>query len=131
MEDIENMMKCRAIFLYSIGLLNDVSILEDERLNYLLHGFLENYLKDNFEIFNLIYCFKKNENGNLCIYEEEDWTDILYKYLGYLAAHDNKNIIKMYNDVGVDIVNRISDLVGLFYGYVMVLRDMSLVKVRS
>ena len=131
MEDIENMMKCRAIFLYSIGLLNDVSILEDERLNYLLHGFLENYLKDNFEIFNLIYCFKKNEYGNLCIYEEEEWTDILYKYLGYLATHDNKNIIKMYDDVGIDIVNRITNLVQLFYGYVMVLRDMSLVKVRS
>ena len=131
MEDIENMMKCRAIFLYSIGLLNDVSILEDERLNYLLQGFLENYLKDNFEIFNLIYCFKKDENGNLCIYEEEEWTDILYKYLGYLAAHDNKNIIKMYDDVGIDIVDRITYLVELFYGYVMVLRDMSLVKVRS
>ena len=131
MEDIENMMKCRAIFLYSIGLLNDVSILEDERLNYLLQGFLENYLKDNFEIFNLIYCFKKDENGNLCIYEEEEWTDILYKYLGYLASHDNKNIIKMYDDVGIDIVNRITNLVELFCDYVMVLRDMSLVKVRS
>ena len=61
MEDIENMMKCRAIFLYNIGLLcDDVSILEDDRLNYLLHGFLENYLKDNFEIFNLIYYFRKD-----------------------------------------------------------------------
>ena len=132
MEDLENMMKCRAIFLYSIGLLcDDVSILEDERLNYLLHGFLENYLNDNFEIFNLIYYFRKDEVGNLCIYEEEEWTDMLYKYLGYLAGHDNKKIIKMYDDIGNDVVSRISDLARLFYDYVMVLRNMSLVKVRS
>ena len=132
MEDIENMMKCRAIFLYSIGLLCDaVSMLEDERLNYLLHGFLENYLNDNFEIFNLIYYFKKDEGGNLCIYEEEEWTNMLYKYLGYLARRDNKKIIKMYDDVGYDVVKRISDLARLFYEYVIVLRDMSLVKVRS
>ncbi len=132
MEDIENMMKCRAIFLYSIGLLcDDVSMLEDERLNYLLHGFLENYLNDNFEIFNLIYYFKKDEGGNLCIYEEEEWTNMLYKYLGYLARRDNKKIIKMYDDVGYDVVKRISDLARLFYEYVIVLRDMSLVKVRS
>ena len=132
MQDIENMMKCRAIFLYSIGLLcDDVSMLEDERLNYLLHGFLENYLNDNFEIFNLIYYFKKDEGGNLCIYEEEEWTNMLYKYLGYLARRDNKKIIKMYDDVGYDVVKRISDLARLFYEYVIVLRDMSLVKVRS
>lgn len=132
MKDIENMMKCRAIFLYSIGLLcDDVSILEDDRLNYLLHGFLENYLKDNFEIFNLIYYFKKDENGNLCIYEEEEWNLILYKYLGYFSNKDNRNVIKMYDDIGADVVNRISDLVRLFYDYVMVLRNMSLVKVRS
>jgi hypothetical protein len=132
MEDIENMMKCRAIFLYSIGLLcDDVSMLEDERLNYLLHGFLENYLNDNFEIFNLIYYFKKDEGGNICIYEEEEWINMLYKYLGYLARRDNKKIIKMYDDVGYDVVKRISDLARLFYEYVIVLRNMSLVKVRS
>ena len=132
MKDIENMMKCRAIFLYSIGLLcDDTKILEDERLNYLLHGFLENYLKDNFEIFNLLYFFKNDENGTLCIYEEEEWTNILYKYLGYLLSKDNKNIIKMYDEIDYDVVNKISDLAHLFYGYVMVLNEMSLVKVRS
>ena len=56
---------------------------------------------------------------------------ILYIILEKIAKHDDKNIIKMYDDVGIDIVNRITDLVELFYGYVMVLRDMSLVKVRS
>ena len=132
MEDIENMMKCRAIFLYSIGLLcNDISLLEDERLNYLLHGFLENYLKDNFEIFNLIYCFKKDQDGNLRIHEEAEWTDMLYKYLGYLARHDNKRIIKMYDDIGTKVVNKISELAKLFYEYVFMLRDMSLVKIKS
>ena len=132
MEDIENMMKCRAIFLYNIGLIcDDVTILEDDRLNYLLHCFLENYLNDNFEIFNLIYCFRKDDDGNLCIYEEEEWTNTLYKYLGYFAMRDNKKIIKMYDDLGNDIVNRIGKLTEQFYDYVKILKDMSLVKVRS
>ena len=132
MEDIENMMKCRAIFLYSIGLLlNDISIIYDNRLDYLLRSFLDNYLKDNFDIFNVLYYLKKDENGNIYIYEEEEWTGMLYEYLWYLSIHDNKKIIKMYDDVGNNVVKKISDLVGLFYDYVMILRDMSFVKVKS
>lgn len=132
MEDIENMMKCRAIFLYSIGLLlDDISIIYDNRFDYLLRSFLDNYLKDNFDIFNVLYYLKKDENGNIYIYEEEEWTGMLYEYLWYLSIHDNKKIIKMYDDVGNNVVKKISDLVGLFYDYVMILRDMSLVKVKS
>ena len=132
MEDIENMMKCRAIFLYSIGLLcDDVSILEDDQLNNLLHGFLINYLDSNFELFNLIYYLRKDEDGKLYVYEEEEWNDILFKNLECLARHDNKNIIKMYNEIGDNIVSRISELAKLFYEYVLILRDVKFVKIKS
>ena len=132
MEDIENMMKCRAIFLYDIALLcNDVTILENENLDYLLPDFIKNYLKDNFEIINLIYCLRKDKQGNLCIYEESDWQVILLKYLKYFSTKNDGMLIKIFNDIGDDIVSRINRLAELFYEYVLTLRDISLVKIKS
>ena len=132
MEDIDTMMKCRAIFLYDIALLcDDIEMLKDERIDYLLHGFMKNYLKDNFQIFNLIYYFKKDNNGNLCIYEENEWQELLFKYLGYFSNNNDLMIRKIFNDVGGNIVNEINKLAELFYEYVFVLRDMRLVKIKS
>ena len=118
MKDINKMMKCRAIFLYSIGLIyEDFSILNDERLSILLESFLDDFVESNFESLNLIYYFKSDNEDNLYVYEEEEWHQLLTKYLNYFAYKDTKNIIKIYDEIGKDNIDKINYLVELFYRY--------------
>ena len=110
------MLKCRAIFLESIATLTDETIIFDENLGELLSGFFDSYIRGNFDKFSLIYAFKL-EKGKLVIQEEDEWELELYRYLKYFLVHDDKNIIKLYNDVGMDAVNKISELAEMFYSY--------------
>ena len=131
MKDIDMMMKCRAIYLYNIGLIyEDFSILTDENFKILLNNFLENYIESNYKIFNLIYYFQV-DGDNLSVIEKEEWNDILNKYLNLFAIHDNKNIIKMYDDVGYENITKINELVSLFYNYVLIVNDMNKLRIRS
>ena len=129
-KDIDKMIKCRAIFLQSIASMNGSGIVMDEAFNSLLEGFTNSYLKGNFDKFSLIYCFKI-EKGKVVIHEEEEWGNILRHYLNFYLYHDDKNIIKLYDDVGLEAVDKISELVELFYEYIRILSDKRISRIKS
>ena len=128
---VDMMMKCRSIFLYNIGLIyEDFTLLDNEYLYVLLKGFLEDFIESNFDTFNLIYYFKMDGN-DLIIYEEPEWLEILDKNLDYLRNHDVNNINKLYDDVGYKKIAKLTELVTLFYSYVMTLNDMNKARIRN
>ena len=104
-KDITKMLKCRAIFLQSLATLNNGIIRFDETLDSLLDGFFDSYIRGNFDKFSLIYYFQ-HEKGKLVIHEEDEWELELFKYLNYFLYQDDKNILKLYNDVGMEAVNK-------------------------
>ena len=131
MKTIKKMLECRAIFLQSIAYLNGENITMDENFNILLEGFLENYFYDNEDYFNLIYYFDINEDGNLVVREEEEWTEELNKYLNYFKTNNNEKVIAMYNDIGFEDITKLSILAEQFYGYIMTLNDMNKTRIKN
>ena len=117
MKDIDKMLKCRALFLQSIATLYGDSIMFDDNLRYLLAGFYNSYIRGNFNKFCLIYCFKIKD-GMVVIHEEDEWVESLNRYLNYFLIGDNKNIIKLYDDIGYENVEKISELAEMFYNYI-------------
>ena len=131
MKDIDEMLKCRALFLQSIAYLMGDNLVPSEEFSLLLESFMGNYLEDNYDKFNLIYYFTQDEDGNLAIAEDEDWDIKMDKYLGYFRDRDSKNISKLYDDIGDININKISRLAELFWEYVMILYDMNNSKIRN
>ena len=131
MKDIEKMLKCRALFLQSIAYMTGSNLKMDEAFNDLLEGFMENYLEDNYDKFNLIYYFSSDEEGNLTFVEEPVWFEEMNKYLKYFKDGDNDKVIKLYDDIGPEDVDKISYLTELFWMYVTILNDMGRSKIKS
>ena len=131
MKNIDKMLKCRALFFQSIAYVMEENIDMDGDFFALLEGFMENYLVDNYDEFNLIYYFTKDDDGNLAFVEEPEWTDDLIKYLNYFRNCDNNKVIELYDDIGEENVDKISHLVKLFWIYTMALDDMNKRKIRS
>lgn len=131
MKNIKKMLECRALFLQSIAYLNGENIDIDENFNIILESFLENYFYGNEDYFNLIYYFDIDEEGNLTIREEEEWTQELNKYLNYFRTNNNEKVIAMYNDIGIDDINRISNLASYFINYIMTLNDMNKARIKN
>ena len=131
MKNIKKMLECRTIFLQSVAYLNGDNINIDENFNIILESFLENYFYGNEEYFNLIYYFDIDDEGNLNIREEEEWTQELNKYLNYFRTNNNEKVIAMYNDIGEEDINKLSILAEQFYGYIMTLNDMNKTRIRN
>lgn len=131
MKNIKKMLECRALFLQSIAYLNGENIDIDENFNIILESFLENYFYGNEDYFNLIYYFDIDEEGNLTIREEEEWTQELNEYLNYFRINNNEKVIAMYNDIGIDDINRISNLASYFINYIMTLNDMNKTRIKN
>ncbi len=131
MKDIEKMLKCRALFLQSIAYMTGSNLEMDEAFNDLLEGFMENYLEDNYDKFNLIYYFSSDEEGNLTFVEEPVWFEEMNKYLKYFQNGNHDKVIKLYDDIGSENVDKISHLAKIFWIYVMALNDMNKHRVRS
>ena len=131
MDNIDLMIKRRALFLETIiGI--DNGIMDDaEGFGMLLNGFVQSYMDEYYDLFNLLYVFEKNDEGKLQIYEEDEWAIPLYKYLSYFNANDSKNIIKLYNEIGSETVDKISQLVELFQEYLSILFDNRVIKIKS
>ena len=84
-----------------------------------------------FDLFNLIYVFESDEEGQVQIHEEDEWAIPLYKYLNYFNVNDSKSIIKLYDDIGNEDVDKITKLVELFNEYLMILFDNRVIKIKS
>ena len=131
MKDVCKMLKCRALFLQSVAYMMQDNINMDDRFMTLLEGFMENYLEDNYDEFNLIYYFTQDEDGNLAVVEEPEWYLEVLKYVNYFRNSDNDKVIKLYDDIGFENVDKISHLAKIFWIYVMALNDMNKHRVRS
>ena len=121
MDKIDLMIKRRALFLTNVIALYNGIMDDAESFGMLLNGFSESYMEEYFDLFSLIYVFEKNEDGKLQIHEVDEWAISLYKYLNYFTIGDNKNIIKLYDDVGQEDVDKITCLVELFIDYINLL----------
>ena len=131
MKNIKKMIECRALFLQSIAYLNHDNIELDDNFNLILEGFLENYFQGLEESFNLIYYFDIDDDGNLMVREEEEWVLELNKYLNYFRNNDNDKVKKLYDDIGYYNINKISELANLFMEYIIILKDMTMSKIRN
>ena len=129
-KDVTKMLKCRAIFLQSLATLNNGIIRFDETLDSLLDGFFDSYIRGNFDKFSLIYCFQL-EKGKLVIHEEDEWELELYRYLNYFLYQDDKKILKLYDDVGDESIDKISELAEMFYQYIDELYSMKTYTLKS
>jgi hypothetical protein len=144
MKNIDRMLKCRAIFIYNIGLIfDDFSFIFSEELAILLEGFLNDYfggvivrskdgtVMNNYEAFNLIYYFTSDENDNLMVMEEPEWDIKLNEYLEFFLKGNKEKVLKIYDEIGYEDIDKITELVSLFKAYVLALNDMYKLRVRS
>ncbi len=122
MRNISKMIKCRAIFLQSLATLYNGDFVFNEDFDLLLDSFFDSYIHSNFDKFNLIYNFRL-EDGKLVIHEEDEWREILIKYINCFRINDTKNIIKLYNDVGFSDTQKLSELAEMFYEYLALISD--------
>jgi len=123
---MENILKCRALYLRSIALLFRSALVIDDTFLGILDNFLENYYFSYPDMFNLIYSFKEEDNK-----EENAERDnlLLKKYLFDLTVNDKA--IKLYDEIGIDNVNKISILAEIFYEYYYEVMDIGNVRIRS
>jgi len=119
MKNINYMMKCRVLFLHSVDIFLSDKVYSGNYIYELLDDFLNEYYFDYYELFDLIYCFKKDENGIISVYEEEKWQEIFLDYLDYLIASEDDFLKQMYRDIKFADIEKISKLVELFYQYIV------------
>ena len=131
MSNIDLMIKRRALFLESIIMLDNGIMDDAASFGMLLDGFVQSYIDKYFDLFNLIYVFESDEEGKMQIHEEDEWAIPLYKYLNYFNINDSKNIIKLYDDIGYEDVDKITKLVELFNEYLNILFDNRVIKIKS
>lgn len=114
---MEVLCKCRALFWYSFYQMN-----EGIEVYYsFIYDLLYDFLKDNYEcysgMFNLMFCFYTDDDNKLSIYEPKFIDDAVHHYL--LLMDDDLELLKMYDQIGFDRVNKISKLCTLFCEYLM------------
>lgn len=120
---MDYLLKCRALYIWSISLTLEINLVIDNEFCQLENSFFVNYYKDYPDLFSLIY--EESEEGN----KEEKY----YKLLKYLYEFTvNDSAIKLYDDIGMENVNKISELAYKFCEYYYVLYDMNNnVRIRS
>ena len=107
---MDDFIKRRALFLRSIAITLNINLVVDDNFCELLNSFLENYYLEYRNLFDLVYI---NEEVL-----DEDREELFYKQMKYLHDFmDNDKAIKLYNDIGFENVDNISELAYLFCEY--------------
>ena len=121
--DIDYMLKCRAIFIFSFGCLVDDLISVDNEFNYLIANFIEDNLETYFDSLSLMYYFYEDDNYRMCPYDDVNWYDKMFDYLDYFNYKNSIKIAKLYDDVGIENVDKLTILASQFYDYVVKLNS--------
>jgi len=111
-------IKCRTLFIYSLSLLYGGYLGFDDELNFILYNFLLEHFYDYFDMFELIFHFEKEENGDIYLCEKDEWFDKTNNYLKYFNNKNYRMISNLYNEIGTGNVTKISELATLFCDYV-------------
>ena len=115
---MEFICKCRALFWYYFyqinkGLEVHYSFLYDE-----LEQFLSLTYEKYYDMFNLIFCFYADDTDDkLSIYEPEFIDVAVQAYL--LLMDDDIELLKIFDEIGIERMNKISELCTLFCEYLM------------
>ena len=121
--DIDKMIKCRALYLQSIVSIIGENIEFDNSFSALLTVFAECYIEKYPDLFKIIYNYEII-NNEIQFYEEDEWNDTLNWYLKrYFSSFDG--IRQLYNEIGVEDVDKISRLAELFCEYLYEVNDIN------
>ena len=115
---------CRAIFVSSINIYNGYSLDVDENFFNSLHSFCNDLLindsKKYIDDIDLVIFFKY-ENKKLKAFESEDTIKNLFNVLEKI--HTYEDLIKLYDEVGQEVVDRISNLAMMYLEYMDLMYD--------
>ncbi|MBQ8218956.1 MAG: hypothetical protein IJZ79_04315 [Bacilli bacterium] len=117
---MDYLLKCRALYLRSIALTLDINLVITDAFIELLNSFLNNYYEQYFDLFDLIYKLKTDEEEE---YNSEKCDELLKKYLYDFTVNDIA--IKLYDDIGTENVNKISELSYKFCEYYYEIIDIN------
>ena len=117
---MEGLLKRRALYLRSIGIILQVRLVIDDTFIGLLNDFYERYYEENAKMFDLLYKVSIEEFEK---YSEERCNKLLSKYL-YDFTNEDK-AIKLFDDIGFENVNNISELACKFCEYYYEILDIN------
>ncbi len=114
--------KYLTVFLYSISMLTGTFLdTDDENLRELIIGFISNYYYIKKDILNKMFDFKAVKPGEFKVMIDYDKVT---KY-GSLFLTNPKKLIALYDEIGKEDINEISNLSELFCNYCIVIDNMN------
>ena len=118
--DMQN--KYLAVFFYGVSLYTgEEVVVGDDDFNQLLLGFMSNYYGSKHEIMDKVFGIKKvPEKG----YTYSIDYDKVLKY-GLLLRTNPKKFCEMYDEVGQETIDEITELSYSFCKYVEIIEDMN------
>ena len=118
MKEFDLKTKCRAIFITSVNVCYDFNVELDGNFFNTLHAFAKELLSiDNtkyIEYLNLILYFRYRD-GKVESYEDEETIKELFDIID--TIHTFNDVSKLYDEVGQDKVDKITELTNLFISY--------------
>ena len=114
--------KYMAVFFYGISLYTGTEIvLDDEEFKQLLLGFIMNYYLNYTDLFNKIFDIKYVKNKGFTYKIDYDKID---KY-GSLLDENPKKFCKMYDEIGWETIEQITELSNMFCEYANTIYDIN------
>ena len=119
MDDIQ--CKYMAVFYYGVSLYTGETIgIQDNEFNQLLLGFITNYYTKYYKIMDKVFDIRYSKERG---YSYRINYDKIVKY-GNLVENDPRKFCQMYDEVGQEMVDKITDLACEFCKYVEIVNDM-------
>lgn len=110
--------KCRAAFIYTLGIYTNQNIKLNDDLLSSIHCFCNDLLKEDtnkyIDLVDTIIYFKF-ENRKFKSFETDETKSDLYNLLEAITSY--KTLVKIYDDIGYENVEKISQLAIMFVNY--------------
>ena len=120
--NMEKKYKYLAVWLYSISMLSGVNLdLDDETFKEFVMGFIMNTYYKEKKILDKMFDFKMLKAGEVSV--SIDYNKAA-EY-GQIFASNPQELIKIYDEIGTDDINKISRLAELFCYYCLEVDDMN------
>ena len=113
--------KYMALFFHTVSMFrNEILDVGTEEFEQELFTFIMNYYENDSELFNKVFGIIPDGNGGYTY--ELDYEGIM-KYAMYI--YNPKKIASLYDEIGNDMVEKITDLAELYWHYELIIDDLN------
>ena len=129
--DIDYMMKCRALFFYSVNVMCGAAISFDDNLKSIFNEFVKKNIRFYNYTLNLMLWFEITPENILKVHEEDEWYPLYDEYMRSLNHGNINTLRRIYADIGDVNVDLISRMAEGFLNYIYEINSSNYVKIKQ